>query len=91
MSIEELREDLRSGRRFRAHRHNTGADCTYEVLIEVLTAALPGWKLPSEDNVGAVLDVLWKGASDVLDERPRRLETGTFHRRSGNTSGRDEE
>jgi hypothetical protein len=65
-----LRDDLRSSHRFRVHRYNTGVDCTYEVLIEVLTTALPGWKLPAESNLGSALDVLWKGTGDMLDERP---------------------
>ncbi|GAA1356840.1 hypothetical protein [Saccharothrix algeriensis] len=38
----ELLDDLRAGRRFRAHRRSTGADCTVEVLAEVLGPALSG-------------------------------------------------
>ncbi|WP_121006180.1 hypothetical protein [Saccharothrix australiensis] len=38
----ELLDGLRAGRRFRAHRRSTGADCTLEVLAEVLGPALSG-------------------------------------------------
>ena len=66
---DELRADVRSGRRFRAYRHDTGADCTYEVLVEVLAAALPVRTPPAEGNLATTLDVLWKGVREVLDER----------------------
>ncbi|MBB5957166.1 hypothetical protein FHS29_003759 [Saccharothrix tamanrassetensis] len=42
VTAEELLDDLRAGRRFRAHRRSTGADCTVEVLAEVLGSALSG-------------------------------------------------
>ncbi|MBW4717312.1 hypothetical protein [Saccharothrix obliqua] len=32
----EVLDDLRAGRPFRAHRRDTGADCTIEVLARVL-------------------------------------------------------
>ena len=42
VTIAELREDVQEGRRFRAVRHDSGADCTYEVLAELVgTAAVP--------------------------------------------------
>ena len=42
VTIAELREDVQEGRRFRATRHDTGVDCTYEVLAELVgSAALP--------------------------------------------------
>jgi hypothetical protein len=73
-TLEELRDGLRSGRRFRVHRHDTGADCTYEVLVDVLTAALPAWTLPAKGKVEAALDMFWKGVSGMLvrrdEERP---------------------
>jgi hypothetical protein len=40
ISAAEIRDDIRAGRRFRAVRHDTGADCTSEVLAEVLRGAL---------------------------------------------------
>lgn len=89
VSMEELRDDLRSGHRFRAHRYDTGIDCTYEVLIEVLTTALPGWKLPTEENLGAALDVLWKGTGAMPDERPRRARDRGHYRRAENTPSSD--
>lgn len=42
VTIEELLDGLRSGRRFRVHRQSTGTDCTSEVLREVLGVALLG-------------------------------------------------
>lgn len=71
VSIEELRGDLGSGRHFRAHRHDLGADCTYEVLVEVLAAALPAWTLPAKGDLETVMDGLWKGL--FLDEQPKGL------------------
>jgi hypothetical protein len=65
VSIEELRDDLRAGRRFRARHGDTGADCTYEVLIEVLAAALPAWKLPADHDLGTMLGGLWRGAREA--------------------------
>lgn len=38
---EDLLDELRAGRRFRAHR-TTGEDCTVEVLVEALVPALGG-------------------------------------------------
>lgn len=42
VTVEELLDDLKAGRRFRAHRRSTGADCTVEVLVEALGPALSG-------------------------------------------------
>ncbi|WP_372412327.1 hypothetical protein [Streptomyces luteireticuli] len=36
----ELIQDLRAGRRFSAHDHNTGSDCTHRLLAGVLITAL---------------------------------------------------
>jgi hypothetical protein len=85
VTIEELRDDLRSGRHFRAHRHDTGADCTYEVLVEVLTAALPTWSLPAKGNLETALGTLWKGVCDVLDERPKHGWDKGWHRKAEQT------
>lgn len=42
VAIVELIDGLRAGRRFAVHRHSTGADCTAEVLTEVLTEVVFG-------------------------------------------------
>ncbi len=43
IGIDELRDDLRAGRYFRARTESTDADCTHEVLGQILAAgALPG-------------------------------------------------
>lgn len=39
VDAEELLDDLKAGHRFRAHRRN-GADCTVEVLTDVLAGTL---------------------------------------------------
>ena len=73
ITTDELRADVRSGRRFRAYRHDTGDDCTYEVLVEVLAAALPLRAPPGEGSLGTTLGMLWKGVCEALDERHRYL------------------
>ena len=43
IGIDELRDDLRAGRHFRARTQSTDTDCTHEVLREILVAgAVPG-------------------------------------------------
>jgi hypothetical protein len=42
VTLEELLDDLRSNRSFRVHRRTSGANCTVEVLAEVLYSALSG-------------------------------------------------
>ncbi len=41
VDIVELLDDVKAGRRFRAHRRD-GADCTVEVLVEMFDDALTG-------------------------------------------------
>ncbi|MFC4906978.1 hypothetical protein [Actinomadura gamaensis] len=38
--LAELADDIRAGRPFQAHRQGTGAECTNQVLVEVLRSAL---------------------------------------------------
>jgi hypothetical protein len=57
VTLAELAEDVKDGRRFRAVRAESGASCTAEVLLEVLRAALPDVaRLP--DVGGPALDVI---------------------------------
>lgn len=42
VTLGELLDGLRSGHRFRVRLRTTGADCTGEVLVEVLGLALRG-------------------------------------------------
>jgi len=42
IEVDELREEVRAGRRFRTHQQETGLDCTNQVLVEILISALPG-------------------------------------------------
>jgi hypothetical protein len=41
VTLAELAEDVKDGRRFKAVRAESDASCTAEVLLEVLRAALP--------------------------------------------------
>ncbi len=40
VTFAELCDDLRARRSFRAYRHDTGEDCTFEVLLEALAVGL---------------------------------------------------
>jgi hypothetical protein len=42
VALEELIDDVRAGRPFRAYRRHTGEECTDEVLVHLLRTALPG-------------------------------------------------
>ncbi|MEV6823362.1 hypothetical protein [Amycolatopsis sp. NPDC051102] len=41
VDVAELLDDVKAGRRFRAYRRN-GADCTVEVLVQMLDDAMAG-------------------------------------------------
>lgn len=41
IELDELRDDVRAGRFFRAARHSSGEDCTQEVLAQVLASGVP--------------------------------------------------
>ncbi len=70
IGIDELRDDLRAGRYFRARTESSDADCTHEVLCQILAAgALPG------SNAGAglaglvsLLGAFGNVASSVIDD-----------------------
>lgn len=40
VTLEELADEVRSGRRFRVRGAESGVDCTYQVLAQVLLTAL---------------------------------------------------
>ncbi|MEV6425982.1 hypothetical protein [Streptomyces sp. NPDC051662] len=43
VSLAELADDVRCGRRFRAREGASGSECTYQVLVQILLATLaPG-------------------------------------------------
>jgi hypothetical protein len=42
MDMTRLRDQVRAGNRFRAYHEETGAECTYQLLVELLGGALPG-------------------------------------------------
>lgn len=59
VEVDELREEVRTGRRFRAYQQETGADCTNLVLVEILISALPGGGLSAgAEPATALLDAL---------------------------------
>ncbi|MDP8928428.1 MAG: hypothetical protein M3O70_07595 [Actinomycetota bacterium] len=52
VEVDELREQVRAGRRFRAYQQETGTDCTYLVLVEILISSLPGCGLAAGAEPG---------------------------------------
>ncbi|GAA3446890.1 hypothetical protein Pve01_46460 [Planomonospora venezuelensis] len=73
VDLEELCDDVRSGRRFRAYRQHTGAECTNEVLVEILRMALPGYPY---------------AAPDALPRPPHRAPPETAGPAGGSADGR---
>lgn len=60
IELDELREEVRIGRRFRAYQQETDADCTNQVLVEILISALPGCGFPARaEPATALLDDLF--------------------------------
>lgn len=60
VQVDELREEVRAGRRFRAYQQETGADCTNLVLVEILISALPDCGLSAgAEAATALLDALF--------------------------------
>ncbi|NYE40631.1 hypothetical protein [Streptomyces fulvorobeus] len=49
VDLDTLREDIRAGRRFVVLQEDTGTECTIDVLLSILTLALPdtlAWLAP---------------------------------------------
>ncbi|MFV2173012.1 hypothetical protein ACFHW2_24995 [Actinomadura sp. LOL_016] len=74
VELAELADDIRAGRPFRAQRQGTGAECTNEVLVEVLRSTV------SHQAGQAVAPTLFDMASWFLrppdEEEPRPPENG---------------
>jgi hypothetical protein len=89
VTLAELREDVRAGRRFRARRAGGGL-CTYALLAELLTGSEPGIgsAAAARPGPGAVLERALRGVFDSDDdasgERRRRERP---RRRPGRASG----
>jgi hypothetical protein len=65
VSLRELRDDVRSGRSFRAFRQRTGTECTNEVLVEVLRTGLPRHvERTVADGLSALLSLWAKEAGE---------------------------
>lgn len=75
VTLDELRDDLRAGRSFRARRA-AGGTCTYAVLAELLTGREPAiGGSPADARPGGLLERALRGAFDRDEgdrvERPR--------------------
>jgi hypothetical protein len=79
IGIDELRDDLRAGRYFRARTQSTDADCTHEVLREILLAgALPGSNAGAGlANLVSLLGAFGNVARDVVNDD---IESATARR-----------
>lgn len=77
VTLDELRDDLRAGKRFRARRAD-GGDCTYSLLAELLTGRQPGVAVAGRPGGGSLIGRLFGDALDWADReatderRPRR-------------------
>jgi hypothetical protein len=78
IGIDELRDDIRAGRYFRARTQSTDADCTHEVLGEVLLAgALPGSNAGAGlANLVSLLGAFGNVARDVINDDIGRETSG---------------
>lgn len=68
MDIALLRDEVRAGQRFRAYHEQTGTECTYQVLLELLRGALPGLAGLSID--GSKLDARSRGLWEEPEPHP---------------------
>lgn len=93
VSISELREDVRAGRRFRAESSDGAADCTYAVLRNVVTGGAP---TPRAGEPPDALSSLLRGtlrnvrdwAAENVDDDGEALPEGTTSRPRGPRAGR---
>lgn len=74
VALGELLDGLRSGHRFRVRLHTTGADCTSEVLVEVLGLALrgPGSGAGAGGAVESLRTLLFGPPAAGAEQRPAR-------------------
>jgi hypothetical protein len=85
VALVELAEEVRGGRRFRAHHHDSDRDCTQQVLLEVVGAAAPMAAGP------ALGSVAWDRMADLpgaLTLIAGALSTGTDTRGEENRAAR---
>lgn len=70
VTLDELRDDLRAGRRFRARRAD-GGDCTYALLAEVLTGREPGLApVSTQPGPGGLLGRIVRDSLDWASDAP---------------------
>jgi hypothetical protein len=78
VDLARLRDELRAGRTFRVYQHETGAECTYQVLVQLLLDALPEVIGLSREggDLAAVGRALWPDGIASLNgtRRPRGSE-----------------
>ncbi len=85
VSLSELREDVRAGRRFRAEDRESRSDCTYAVLGRVVTGGTTGPRAGEPPDAlslsslvsGTVRNVLDWAADDLNDTGGSRRDGGT--------------
>lgn len=85
ITLDELRDDLRAGRRFHARRA-AGGTCTYAVLAELLTGREPeiGSPAGARPRSGGLLERALLGAFDWdEDDRGERPRAGRDDRSRG--------
>jgi hypothetical protein len=76
VSLAELAEEVREGRRFRVHQHSSGRECTQQVLLEVLGAGAPAGALgtgiaSAGARVGGLAGAVGTIAGAIADHRNR--------------------
>lgn len=82
VSISELREDVRAGRRFRAEDRESGGDCTYAVLGRVVTGGTVGTRAGEPPDTlssllrGTVRNALDWDTDDLADTGGSRRDGG---------------
>lgn len=82
VSLSELRDDVRTGRKFKASRHDSGADCTYEVLADVVKGDGAGLKEFGTAAIGTLLRTVGTGVVQALaDSEDRRDDVSLVRRR----------
>jgi hypothetical protein len=69
--ITELAEEVRVGRRFRAHQQGSERDCTQQVLLEVLGSVGPARpaSLPAGSGLPGLAGALSAVAGAIVDRR----------------------
>jgi hypothetical protein len=90
IGLDELRDDIRAGRYFRAVRHSSGEDCTQEVLAQVLASSVLKPQFGA-GGLGSVVSSLLGGAlsgSSRVFDRTAPAPRGAPRQRDGQSTER---